>query len=79
MGEVIAAGWITVDEAEKETGYSVAYLRRLARQGRIEAQKVGVWLIHRDSLLAYKETMDRLGDSRHNPLAPWRDVGGRDV
>jgi len=77
MGEVIAEGWITVDEAESLTGYSVAYLRRLARWGRIGARKVNrFWLIERASLLAHKQRMDRLGNEKHNP---WREdlEGGR--
>ena len=53
------------------TGYSEAYIRRLAKQGKILARKVGRdWLIDRESLQAYKEQMDSLGDQRHNP---WRE------
>jgi len=67
----IAEGWITVKEAAELTGYHVKYLRRLARQGRIEGQKVNrFWLIDRASLLAYRTKMDRLGPEKHNP---WRD------
>lgn len=54
MPDPIAEGWITTDAAEALTGYSAAYLRRLASQGRITAQKVGRdWLLHRKTLLAY--------------------------
>ncbi|HUV88171.1 MAG TPA: helix-turn-helix domain-containing protein [Anaerolineae bacterium] len=69
MSEVVAKGWITVEEAQVLAGYSVAYLRRLARRGRIEAQKVGgdLWLIHRDGLLAYRSEMDALGTGKHDP------------
>jgi excisionase family DNA binding protein len=53
------------------TGYHVKYLRYLVGQGRIEARKVGRdWLIDRESLLAYKRRMDRLGPAKHNP---WRE------
>jgi len=69
MSEVVAEGWITVEEAQALTGYSVAYLRRLARRGRIEAQKVGgdLWLIHRDGLLTYRQEMGALGAAKHDP------------
>jgi excisionase family DNA binding protein len=69
--EPITQGWITTQAAEELTGYSRAYLRRLAGQQRVPAQKVGRdWLLHRDSLLAHKVRMQALGDQRHNP---WRD------
>jgi excisionase family DNA binding protein len=62
--------WITTQAAQELTGYSRAYLRRLAGQQRVPAQKVGRdWLLHRDSLLAHKVRMQALGDQRHNP---WR-------
>jgi excisionase family DNA binding protein len=71
MPEPIAEGWITTDAAEALTGYSAAYLRRLASQGRITAQKVGRdWLLHRENLLAYHEQMEALGNQRHNPWRP---------
>ena len=69
--EAITQGWVNIREAAQETGYSAVYVRLLARQGRIEAQKVGRdWLINRASLLAFKAKMDRLGEQKHNP---WRD------
>ena len=70
-------GWVITKEAADLTGYNIKYLRRLVRSGRIEARKVGRdWLIKRESLLAYKQRMDRLGPQKHNP---WRDptVDGR--
>ncbi len=67
----LANGWITIEEAETFTEYSSAYLRRLAKQGRIKANKVGRdWVFHRRNLLAYKNRMDQLGAEKHNP---WRD------
>jgi len=63
--------WITTNQAQALTGYSQAYMRQLARSGGVEARKVGRdWLIHRESLLAYKRAMDALGPEKHNP---WRD------
>ncbi len=71
MVDPLAAGWLTTDEAEALTGYSVAYLRRLATQGRIAARKIGRdWVIYQESLLAYKRQMDALGVDKHNP---WRN------
>jgi len=74
LSEVLE-GWITAAEAAALTGYTVPHIRRLARQGRIEAQKVGRdWLIGRESLLAYKRQMEALGSQKHNP---WREDLGR--
>jgi excisionase family DNA binding protein len=74
---VIVEGWITTDEAATLTGYSRAYIRRLANHGRVEARKiVRDWLISRQSLLAHKTRMETLGDQRHNP---WReDLAGQE-
>jgi excisionase family DNA binding protein len=62
---------ITTREAQALTGYDPAYIRHLAKQGKILARKVGRdWLIDLASLQAYKQQMDTLGDQRHNP---WRE------
>ena len=62
--------WVTVAEASELTGYSVQYLRRIARQGRIKARKwVNAWMIDRAALLDYKQEMDALGPDKHDP---WR-------
>lgn len=64
--------WVTTKGAADLTDYNVNYLRHLLRTGRIEAQKVQRdWLINRESLLAYKRRMDRLGPQKHNP---WRTL-----
>ena len=40
------SGFTTIPEAAKETGYNPVYLRILARDGKIKAQKVGnTWLV----------------------------------
>jgi excisionase family DNA binding protein len=71
MIEPLTKGWLTTEQAETLTGYSVAYLRRLANQGRVEARKVGRdWVLYKDSILAYKKRMDSLGLDKHNP---WRE------
>jgi hypothetical protein len=69
--------WVNTTNGAILTGYSQAYMRILARSGQVEARKVGRdWLVNRESLLAYKRRMDRLGPQKHNP---WRDptVDGR--
>lgn len=63
-------GWLSTREAAELTGYSVQYVCRLARKGRIKAHQVGHWLIKRESLLDYKRRMDRLGRQKHNS---WRE------
>ena len=71
MTEPVVEGWITTIEAEILTGYSQAYMRQLACNGKVKARKVGRdWLINRESLLAYKHQMDILGPEKHNP---WRE------
>jgi len=71
MTEPVVEGWITTIEAEILTGYSQAYMRQLACNGKVKARKVGRdWLINRESLLAYKHQMDVLGPEKHNP---WRE------
>ena len=69
--ELAVNEWLNTSEGAELTGFSVDYVRRLARAGRIEARKVGRdWLIERASLLAFKAQMDRLGAQKHSP---WRD------
>jgi len=66
--------WIDTKAAADIADYHVKHVRMLARTGRIEAHKVQRdWLVSLSSLLAYKAQMDRLGSSKHNPQAPWRD------
>jgi excisionase family DNA binding protein len=65
------ASWISVAEATEVTEYTEQYVRRLARDQRIRAKKVGRnWRVHRESLLAFYEQMQGLGNQRHNP---WRE------
>lgn len=56
-GRAVGEGWITTAEAAEVTGYHPEHVQRLARQGRVEAQKVGrSWLINLRDLLHYQET-----------------------
>uniref|UniRef100_A0A6M3LSQ3 Putative DNA binding, helix-turn-helix domain containing protein n=1 Tax=viral metagenome TaxID=1070528 RepID=A0A6M3LSQ3_9ZZZZ len=46
--------WVTVAHLSDTYGYSREYLRRLIRQGKIKADKVGsVWLVDAMSFSAY--------------------------
>jgi excisionase family DNA binding protein len=71
--------WITTDEAAALAGYVVEYVRCLAREGRIHAEKRGRdWWVDRDDLLRYKAQMDRLGEQKHNPWREKNDGHGGD-
>ena len=59
---------LTVKEAAAETGYSEEYLRRLVRQERIAAVKVGLMhFIDPESLRAYVTAMRNDDDERTGP------------
>jgi excisionase family DNA binding protein len=46
--------WISVKDAAEFSGYSLQYLRRLLRNGKIEGFKIGqVWLIEIDTFEKY--------------------------
>jgi len=48
--------WPTVRELSAEIGYHPEHIRRLIRQGKIEATKVGLlWFVNPDSMAAYVE------------------------
>jgi excisionase family DNA binding protein len=66
----VSEGWIGSQEAAKLTGYTVRYLCKLARDGRLRATKLGRdWLFERESLLKWKERMNKLGAKKHSPKA----------
>jgi excisionase family DNA binding protein len=55
------------------SGYSIQYLRRLLRNGRLEGIKIGqVWLIKMDSFEGYLRHGQMLCDRRHGPRKIWR-------
>ena len=58
---------LTVQQAADLTGYSLRHVRRLASEGTVKARRVGVrvFLIDRQSLLAYARRMDDLGTEKH--------------
>jgi excisionase family DNA binding protein len=62
--------FITVEEAIRLSGYTAQYLRRMARQGRIQAMKFGhFWMVNLKSLQGYIERTQSLGieDKRYGP------------
>jgi len=70
MTNDLNSDWLTTREAADLTGYSVQYLRRVIRRGRVRARKwANTWMVDRSTLLDYKQEMDSLGPRRHDP---WR-------
>jgi len=58
----------TIKEASQKTGYNEEYLRRLIRQGKIEAAKVGpAYLIRVESLEKYIAEIQDADDARTGP------------
>lgn len=57
--------WLSVKEAAEIAGYTVFHVRRLIREGEIEARKIViVWQVDRASLMAYLRRTEELGDRR---------------
>lgn len=66
--------YVTIQEAadDDRVPYTAYWLRKLARDGKIEAVKVGQrtrgqWLLHLPSLLEYIAEMDSMGAQKFNP------------
>jgi excisionase family DNA binding protein len=60
--------WFTTQEAAELSGFHPEYVRRLARQGKIGAEKKGWdWWIDRDVLHAYLQTVEDLGPQKYDP------------
>jgi excisionase family DNA binding protein len=57
----------SVKQASEKTGYNPEYIRRLIREGKVEAVQVGrVYLIRIESLQGYINSLDE-GDRRTGP------------
>lgn len=79
MLNVIAAGaawynvamserWITTTEAAELSGYSVQYLRRLIRNGKVKARKFGpTWQVSERALVTYVKDSEKSDDKRRGP------------
>lgn len=60
--------WITTAQAVELSGYSIQYVRRLIREGKVKARKFGpVWQVNRASLLAYVKAAAVSDDKRRGP------------
>jgi len=48
--------WPTVRELSEQTGYHPEHIRRLVRQGKVKAKKLGLlWFVDPDSMVRYME------------------------
>ena len=60
--------WITVSQAAEISGYHPEYIRRLIRDGEIEARKFSiVWQVKWESLQTYIESARSQEDRRFTP------------
>jgi excisionase family DNA binding protein len=57
--------YLTTEEVAEALGYHVAYIRKMARNGKLSAVKKGVWLIPREALQEYREAIK--GKAKHDP------------
>lgn len=57
--------WLTVTEAAEQSGYDPEHIRRLIRDGEIQARKFSiVWMVDRSSLLEYVSRAQSWGKKR---------------
>lgn len=65
--------WLSVSEAAELSGYHPEYIRRLIRDGEIEAKKFSiVWQVKRQSLLDFSENANSKTDKRFTPKSKKR-------
>jgi excisionase family DNA binding protein len=65
---VVVNNHISVKAAAEFSGYSLQYLRRLLRSGKLEGVKIGqVWLIDKDTFEAYLKKANQSTDRRFGP------------
>lgn len=59
---------ISVEAAADFSGYSLQYLRRLLRSGKLEGLKIGqIWLIDKGAFDGYLESVNGASDRRFGP------------
>jgi len=64
----MAEEWITTADAAEMSGYHVNHIRRLIRQGDIQARKFGpTWQVNRQSFVDYLATATSATDKRWGP------------
>jgi len=57
--------WLTVRGAAKLSGYDPEHVRRLIREDKVKARKFSiVWMVNRESLLAYMAKAQAMGEKR---------------
>ena len=60
--------WPTVRELSEQTHYHPEHIRRLIRQGKLEAKKLGLlWFVNPESMTAYMEQAQRNGRGGPRP------------
>lgn len=65
---VVVNNHISVRAAAEYSGYSLQYLRRLLRTGKLEGLKIGqIWLIDKDAFETYLEKAVQTEDRRFGP------------
>ena len=70
---------MSVKAAAESSGYSIQYLRRLLRNGRLDGIKIGqVWLIEMASFESYLRNSQMLCDRRYGPRK-LKPGGGKEV
>ena len=58
--------YLTVEETADILGYHIESVRRMARRGKLQAdKKAGVWLVHREALEKYQEAIE--GKAKNDP------------
>jgi len=70
---VVVNNHISVQAASEYSGYSLQYIRRLLRNGKLAGLKIGqVWLIEKATFEAYLEKAIQVTDRRYGPQFPLR-------
>jgi excisionase family DNA binding protein len=68
---------LSIEEASELTRYNREYIRRLIRDGKVEAVKFGtIYVINKESMLAYAKSAGTSDDERTGPK-PGRGKRGK--
>jgi len=68
VSPVVVNNHISVKAAAEISGYSLQYLRRLLRSGKLEGFKIGqIWLIEKTAFETYFENAIQAADRRFGP------------
>lgn len=70
--------WITVDDAEKISGYDQNHIRMLARVGKVTGRKFGnTWMIDKNSILQYAKGREKRAHMPKNLKARSGESNGK--